>query len=495
MPLIALDLPPGLRRNGTTYEAEGRWVAASLIRFLNGTIRPVGGWVRAAPSDMDGPGRGICAWRPFNNARQAAIGTPGKLFSFDDDQLADITPASFPSGFVDTFYGEGYGFGDYGPGPYGGDGASGARTDATSWSLDNFGQYLVACASHDGNIYLWELDPITPAALMSVDAPTARSVFVTPERFIVAVGAGGNSRKVAWPDQESTTDWTTSLTNQAGDFEIQTDGLLLCGLRVRGESLLFSTTDVWTMTYIDAETVYGFHQVGQDCGLAGQRAAVAFLGGAAWMSYQSFYVFDGGSVRPIPCEVADDVFGDMDRDQIAKTHGGHNSAFGEITWWYPSLSMNGALRSVTWNYRENHWTVGGQPERTCWEDAGSFVQPLAANSVGRLFRQEDGWTNDGATRAGTVYLRSGPAEIGSGDQVMSVVQVLPDESTPGATQLRLATRFTPEGALFSYGPYPLKPYTNVRVTGRAVAVRLDGVLDQDFRIGRFRFDVRTGSKR
>ena len=44
MPLVPLQLPPGVYRNGTDMQAAGRWRDASLVRWADGTMRPVAGW-------------------------------------------------------------------------------------------------------------------------------------------------------------------------------------------------------------------------------------------------------------------------------------------------------------------------------------------------------------------------------------------------------------------------------------------------------------------
>lgn len=50
---VKLDLPPGVARNGTAYQNEGRWYDASLVRWFEKTMRPVGGWqaLQRAPGE------------------------------------------------------------------------------------------------------------------------------------------------------------------------------------------------------------------------------------------------------------------------------------------------------------------------------------------------------------------------------------------------------------------------------------------------------------
>ena len=58
-----------------------------------------------------------------------------------------------------------------------------------------------------------------------------KGIVVTEERFIFALGAGGNSRKVQWCDKENNTQWTPAATNEAGDIELATSGQIMCGVR------------------------------------------------------------------------------------------------------------------------------------------------------------------------------------------------------------------------------------------------------------------------
>ena len=256
MSLVKLKLPPGVYKNGTAYEAQGRWQDSNMMRWIDGTMRPIGGWVYANGALIDGPGRGITTWKSNAGALQGAIGTPNKLWAFDGDNLSDITPTAFPDGNVDTLIGVGYGSGDYNDGIYG-TSTAGVASVATTWSLDHFGEHLMACASHSRVIYEWALDTsVLPTAVAG--APSANAVFVTPERFLVALGAGSNPRLVQWSDQENATDWSPTALNQAGDQELQTTGTILKGVRVRGQSLILTSSDVWTMRYIGPQLIYSF---------------------------------------------------------------------------------------------------------------------------------------------------------------------------------------------------------------------------------------------
>lgn len=580
---IPLKLPPGIYRNGTQYQSAGRWYDANLVRWYDGTLRPIGGWRKRTYSgsniQLTGVMRGSHAWRS-NNAN-AWLGTGGakKLYAIKADASPyNITPiretgtltnafstvnASAVVTVADTGHGGktgdtvkftngtaigssgitlsgeyimtvtglnsytvthgsaatstetnagsadyayelsigdvaatqnlGYGGFTYGTSTYGT-----ARPDvsptgisaAATWALDNWGEYLVACRSDDGKIYEWDLDTAGRADLIST-APTGNSsILVTPERFLFALGAGGNPRKVQWCDQEDNTDWTPSATNQAGDFELSTSGKVICGERTRYGSLLLTTVDAHLATYQGPPFVYGFERVGYGCGVISAQASVSMDTGVAWMSDGSFYIFDG-AVKPLRSDVSDYVFSDFNYNQASKVNAVLNIEFFEVIWSYPSAASNECDRYVIWNYRENTWSIGSWA-RTTGVAAGVFDYPILIDPSGYVYDHEVGWNYDGASP----YAETGPLEMGNGDRIMVARQVVPDEKTQGQVNVSFKTRFAPEGTESTFGPYTISSkYTDVRFSGRQVSFKVMGVQLADWRVGNFRLEAVPGGLR
>ena len=150
-------------------------------------------------------------------------------------------------------------------------------------------------------------------------------MMVTEERFVFAFGANGDPRLVAWSDREDNNTWTPATTNEAGDIQIQTNGVILKGLRTRGQSLILTDQDAHSATYQGPPFVYGFERVGTSCGLIAANAAASVDAGVVWMGNRSFFIYSGGAVQPIPCDVADYVFSDLNNDQKSKIHAVVNS--------------------------------------------------------------------------------------------------------------------------------------------------------------------------
>lgn len=331
-----------------------------------------------------------------------------------------------------------------------------------------------------------------PAAKVLTNAPVDNlSLVVTEERFLFALGAGGNPRKVQWSDREANNVWTPATTNEAGDLELNTSGSIMKGLRVRGQTLVLTNRDAHVFNYIGAPYVFGQERVGTSCGLAAKEAAVVVDAGAFWMGTNSFYVYNGAAVAELPCDVSDYVFNGINRAQISKAFGMSNSMFGEIWWFYPSAANTENDRYVVYNYVENTWYIG-ELDRTAGADRGAFRQPLMAKASDRkIYEHEVGLEYDSLTP----FAESGPFRIGTGDQVMSVTEMLPDEKTQGDVNATFKTRFYPNDTERSYGPYTMSNPTSVRFTGRQVRVRVEGAQYTDWRVGINRLDIVAGGRR
>jgi hypothetical protein len=489
MPLVPLTIPPGVYRNGTDYQASGRWLDSNLVRWNEGVMAPVGGW-RERASVATNPPRGAVAWRALNGERWLAAGTFDKLYAINDQNVAtDITPTGLTVGSRDASINTGYGGYFYSSSFYGITRPdNGSVVSATTWSLDNWGENLVACSSSDGKIYEWALDTDTDAVAISGAPINNTGIVVTDERFLFALGAGGNFRRVQWSDREDNTTWTPAATNEAGDIELQTSGTILQGIRARGQTLILTDTDAHVANYIGPPFVYGFERVGTSCGSISRQSAANVDGGVMWMGRVGFYRYNGGAVERVPCDVADYVFSRINFDQISKVVAICNAPRSEVWWFYPASTENDSY--VVYNYRENHWAIGSL-SRTAGIECGVFGRPVWFGADGKAYDHELGLEWGGATP----YAESGPIELPTGEQVMSVVELIPDEKTQGDVTATFKTRFHPNDTQRLYGPYSMANPTPVRFTGRQIAMRVTSSRLAAWQWGVPRIDVRGGGRR
>ncbi len=491
MPLIPLQIQPGVYRNGTEFQASNRWHDANLVRWTEGTMRPIGGWRERDAVGASAP-RAALAWQDLSGDRRYAAGFHDALFAVSaSGTITDITPVDLVAGDLSAEVNIGYGGGFYGLSSYGTarpDG--GVYGEATTWALDNWGENLVACSLADGRLLEWDLNVANNATAISGAPIDNMSLVVTNERFLFALGAGGNPRKVQWSDREDNTTWTPLATNEAGDIELQTNGQIMLGLKTRGQTLILTSQDAHAVTYQGPPFVYGFERVGSSCGVISRKAAVSLDEGVFWMGKRGFHMYSGGAVQDLPCEVADYVFTDMSQAQVSKIYAVSNQAYNEVWWFYPSSGSMENDRYVAFNYAENHWTIG-EIERTAAVDSGVFRSPIWFDASGVSFDHETGLAYDGAD----VFVESGPISLGAGDNVMAATMLIPDEKTQGDVSATFKTRFHPNDTLRSYGPYSMANPTSVRFTGRQVVMRVDGARLADWRVGVMRLEAKAGGLR
>lgn len=377
MPLVPLDLKAGFYRNGTELDAANRWRDGSLVRWRDGSLRPIGGWQTFKSGFCTNPIRGAHAWESNNGTAYFAAGSHNELTAMTGSGTTyDITPSSMSTGREDAGLNLGFGGGFYGTGYFGTQRpATGTYSEATSWSLDNFGQFLVGVHYDTGNLVEWQLGSSAVAAVVA-NAPTSNlGLVVTEERFIFCLGAGGNPRKIQWCDKEANTVWTPAVTNEAGDILLQTTGQIMQGIKTRGQTLIITDSDAFSAKYLGPPYVYGFDRVGTSCGAVSRMSAVDTDQGAFWMGQKGFFGFDGNSVKELPCEVHDYVFDDINVNQQSKIWGWSNTEFSEVWWFYPSANSLEIDRYVAVDLLENHWLIGNL-SRTGGVSRGVFRTPV-----------------------------------------------------------------------------------------------------------------------
>ena len=495
MALIPLNIPAGVYRVGTDFEQSGRWRDASLMRWHQGSMRPVGGWREKsdASSDVTAAPRGMHTWVDNSQNGNIGMGTANELLYINASGTAyDITPSGFATGEVNAVINTAFGGGFFGLGLFGVKRPSnGQFQECDTWSLDNWGEYLVACSTSDGKLYEWQLNTGTAAAQIANSPESCKGLVVTEERFLFALQAGGNPRKVAWSDREDNTTWTPTDLNEAGDIELQTSGEIMCAARMRGRTIIVTNVDAHIATYQGPPYVYGFERIGTACGAVSRKALVAIDQGAYWMGREAFYVFDGSVAREMNCEVSDYIFENMNKNQSSKVSALHNSEYGEIWWFFPSQGSTECDSYVAFDYLDNHWEIG-TIDRTCGADQGVFEEPIWVDATGVLYEHELHNVGHGGA---VPFAETGPISLGNGDSVMKVTQLIPDEGTQGDVEVSFKTRFHPNDVERTYGPYQTANPTSVRFTGRQVRMRIEATNNSDFRVGVMRINAEPGGRR
>lgn len=477
-----LIIPPGLVASGTERQSAGYWRDGNLTAWRP-TLQPIGGWRDKSLSAVTGKARAVQVWRDGNGVRWVVIGTHSGLYVMDSvGTIYNITPAAFTAGAADATNSAGYGAGLYGEGTYGTPIIdTSVITPCGSWTADNFGQYFVGTAESDGRLFQWSLITGTVAAVIS-GAPTARNALVTTaESTIFALG----DRNVAWCNRGDQTDWTPLSTNEAGDYDLETLGTLQCGCRVRGATLVFSDADVFAATYRRDVFVYDFQRVGADgTGVVSKGAAQSLEDGAVWWSHGNFMRYNGGAVEAIPCAVWDAVFADVNETQISKVTSFHNARYGEMWWFYPTAASTENNKAVAWNYRSGTWTLHDIARLSGSSASGVYDYPMVMDADGMVLEHEVGSNWDSAVP----MVRSGPIELGAGDDVWTLESLIGDERVIGECQIRVFTRDYPGLTETDHGAFALtdRPVWP-RVTARQHEFQIEFLSDSQSRIGAIRY--------
>ena len=373
--------------------------------------------------------------------------------------------------------------------------------DPGSWSLDNYGQNLIATV-HNGRTFQWipiagNATALTTRATSLAGNPTksVMSLVSDRDRHLIQLGTettiGTPSTQdkmfIRFSNQEDPTTYAPTSVNTAGTFRIDSGTRIVGAVKGKDYILILTDTSAYIMQFVGPPFTFSIRQIGSNCGLFGQHAAVFVDGAVYWMSGEGgFFVYDG-TVKTLSCSVEDFVYttgGDnlginfVNGEQI---YAGHNSLYSEINWFYPTADSNYVNRVVTYNYSERVWTVGSLT-RTTYEDttvfslpyATKFIQNVAPNfptvqgisaSQGNTvyYAQETGVNEkDSAGNETTInaYIQSGDFDLdvdGDGEFLIKIRRFIPDfKIITGNAKVTLNLRdFPSENAASS----PLGPFT------------------------------------
>jgi hypothetical protein len=423
--------------------------------------------------------------------------------------------------------------------------------DPGMWSIDNFGDKVIALI-HNAQVFEWDSNAsnaVANRATIISGAPTAsRDMLVsTPDRHLVFFGTettiGDSSTQdemfIRFSDREDINTYTVRADNAAGTQRLSDGSRIVGAVRGKDAIYIWSDTSLFTMRFVGAPFTFGFTQVGTNCGLIGQNAAIEVDGAAYWFSENGFFKY-AGNLETMVCLVEDFVFNDLNTTASQLINVGLNNLFGEITWFYCTESSTVINRCVTYNYQDSRpqrpvWTTGTLARGT-WQDSSVFGLPHAteydANSnasydvVGNTdgctiyFEHEKGTDEALATGVNVITsnIESGDFDItqrtvrgqstgmpdlrGDGEFIMKIRRFVPDFlSQTGNTQVTLQLRNYPNDsrASSSLGPFTISSSTtkvDTRARARAISLKVENTaVSQSWKLGTFRLDIQPDGRR
>jgi hypothetical protein len=426
--------------------------------------------------------------------------------------------------------------------------------DPGSWSLDNYGQLLVATV-RNGKTFTWSPLAAEPAALttraavvsgaptrslMSLVSDRDRHLFLMGTETTIGTPSKQNRMFIRFSNQEDINTYAPTATNTAGTFLLDQGNEIVTAVQGKDYVLVLTDQAAYVIQFVGPPFTFSLRQVGSNCGCLGQHAAVYAQGAVYWMGFAGgFFMYDG-TVKQLPSLVEDFVFTtqggapgiNYDANQI--TYGYHNSLYNEVGWFYAADASQQINKNVVYNFLEQSWTTGTLA-RTSYNDAQTYDLPYATqftvdgtpsfpaiqgvtNRYGssKYYAHEIG-TNEvdaaGATTAISSYILSGDYDlseqglVGDGEFIMRVSRFIPDfKNLAGNAKVTLFFRDYPaqnsqsdsNGPLIT-GPFTINTTTNfvsTRVRGRQVSVKIENDnLNETWRYGTLRLDIHAGGRR
>jgi hypothetical protein len=421
--------------------------------------------------------------------------------------------------------------------------------DPGLWSLDNFGQILVATI-HNGKTFTWNAGAATPRsnrAVVMSGAPTKTRLTQVSDRdrhvfhFGTETTIGDNTTQdpmfIRFSDQENFNVYQPTATNTAGTFRLDKGNEIIGAVSGKDYTLVLTDTSAYVIQYVGPPFTFSVRQVGTNCGLIGQNALSYSNGIVFWMSGEGgFFEYDG-TVKSIPCEVEDFVFsttGDnlgLNQSSNQLVYAEHNTLYNEINWFYPEFGSQQINRCVVYNYAEKVWTTSSLA-RTSYVDQGLFDLPYATEynstslpnfpiqgitatyGASTYYAHETGTDqiNSSGTTSIDAFIQSGDYDItnsnnianlqGDGEYIMSVKRFIPDfQVLTGNSKITLLINNYPSDTAVSspLGPFTVTSSTDkidTRARGRLVALKIENdAVGETWRYGTLRLDAKPDGRR
>tara|TARA_R110002050_G_scaffold193181_2_gene328045 strand:- start:485 stop:2413 length:1929 start_codon:yes stop_codon:yes gene_type:complete len=421
--------------------------------------------------------------------------------------------------------------------------------DPGTWSLDNFGQQLIATVK-DGKTFVWNpgvSNPLENRAVVMSGAPTATRLTITSDRDRHVVHFGtettiGDATTqdpmfIRFSDQENFSVYQPTSVNTAGTFRLDTGNKIVAAVSGKDYNLILTDQAAYTMQFVGPPFTFSIRQVGSNCGCIGQHGVVYADGRVYWMgSGGGFFVFDG-TVKLLPSLVEDFVFTTtgsnvgVNYSSNEIIYASHNSLFNEIVWFYPAGTPSGNPavqnnRAVVYNYVENSWSTMSLA-RSSYADASTYAVPYATeytstntptipnlsgatNTFGSsLYYAHEVGNNEvdlnGTTTAIPAYIQSGDFDLpteGDGEYILRLSRFLPDfKNLQGNAIVTIFLKNFPidGGTSSQLGPFTINSTTqkiDTRARGRLANIKIQNTaVDETWRFGTFRADVNPDGRR
>ena len=400
-------------------------------------------------------------------------------------------------------------------------------------SLTPAGALIITTGSQSGTHTISQRGVLVSQLNGASSVPLSQIFFLVSDasRFVLCFGTNDigstsvNPLLVRWSDQESVTEWSPAITNQAGSITLSHGSTIITAIQSKQEIVVFTDAALYSLQYLGPPYVWGSQLLADNTSLAGPNAVALAAGIIYWMGVDKFYKYDG-RLQTLNCDLLRYVYNDIDRGQFEQVYAATNEGFNEVWWFYPSNGSTTNDSYVVFNYVENVWYYGTMA-RTAWLDSGLQDYPVAATYNNNLVQHELGVDDGTAATLAPInaFITSSQFDIGDGHNFAFVWRMLPDltfnGSTDGATPsltMQLlplqnsgsgynnpksigGTSASAEGVVTATQTYPIDLDTyngqlNIRVRARQMAMKISSnTLGTQWQLGAPRIDIRPDGRR
>lgn len=554
MSFFELNLPKGVFPDGADYNHKNLWRNCNLIRWNNNILQSIGGWkkerdinvlsITETIGDKGAEKTKFCHPRTSFLFRGTSEATSKSAINLSPIVISNwnsvaVLKTSYDktwdkktkkkiwdkiiykySGIDDPYTEGGYGHGNYGTGYYGigrSLGSSSYRRVSTC-SFDMWGDILIFTTSM-GEDKIQEWTPGSGVVFNNSteisNSPYSTYIIVTNERFLMSFGTNANSRLIKWSDRENRNIWVASTENEAGDFELPTDGAILAAKKLKNKIIILTTNDVFVGRYIGPPFVYSFNKLGSLCGCLSANGCNVAGNFVYWIGNNSFYRTDGINVEKIPCALEETIFkNSLYWGYESKIVCIPNEEFSEIWWFYPSSKTSSSKENTTYviyNYEEGVWyngmlnrssvTTGTQFYMPLWFSPGIAGETEAASEASVLYEHETGQIC--VDYSYLCYIESGFIEIDTGESLYRFKNIYPDfktiDSSSNEINFDFSYKYEPNGMVLNSSTYKFNTSSfgkmDINVEGREVKMKITFLTHDNIKMGNIRFNVEKSSYR
>lgn len=452
------------------------------MRWIDGKLQPIGGQEQVGYLiPFASRVRAVHEWFGNDGAKYTAYLCEQHCYVDIAGVLTDISPTvAFTPPYNGDIGAGGYGDDLYSFGTYGTPRPDVTRTKAITpcYKLGNWGDQLIAMTSPDGRLLFW--DPSSPASKLATvtNAPLNNRTFeITPERFIMLFGMGGDFRTFGWCDQENYNDWDfASTSSKAGFYNVEPSSPIIGSSMTRDGVIFHTAVKTHMVRYSGLPFVYSYEEIADTTTPLSAASIVATAIGSIWFTENGFWQYKGAVVAPINCPIVNIINNDIDftyaRYEAAAVD---VSSFSEFWFFYPSAGSRYNDKYVVYNYREGWWANGSMP-RSCGFSSSYTTYPIMSDGTKVYFHEKGNLYPDIPVLP---FAETFAINVAGGAGMVTMNQLLPDIEG-AADDIRFSFRYkndrsrglekvSPQKAIRGNG------FVDIRVTGRDMRMVVESI--------------------